>query len=102
MKKPEHTVRFLPVAEEDLTDIVLYVAADNTPAAERLAQRFETLFDSLRSHPHMGRTPDDAELARLQYRYLVIDDYLIFYVVDATEIVIHRVVHGARDYRRLL
>jgi len=50
----------------------------------------------------MGRVPDDARLVGLGYRYLVMDDFLAFYVVQTPDVVIHRILHGTRDYGKLL
>ncbi|MBL7995484.1 type II toxin-antitoxin system RelE/ParE family toxin, partial [bacterium] len=36
------------------------------------------------------------------YRYLIVDNYLIFYTIEEETIFVHRIIHGARDYRRLL
>jgi toxin ParE1/3/4 len=52
----------------------------------------------LATNPHLGRIPKDAALLDLGYRYLVVQNYLIFYVVEDRTIFVHRIVHGARDY----
>jgi hypothetical protein len=33
---------------------------------------------------------------------LVVDNYLVFYVIEEEVIYVHRIVHGARDYSQLL
>lgn len=35
------------------------------------------------------------------YRYLIVDDYLIFYTVEQRSIYVHRIIHGARNYSSL-
>lgn len=102
MKQDKHAVRLLPVAEEDLDEIVSYIAVDNLRAAEALAARIEKSLLHLAVHPHLGRIPNEEELANAGYRYLIVENYLVFYVVEDREIVIHRIIHGARDYHRLL
>lgn len=102
MKRAEHSVRFLPVAEEDLSNIVLYVAAEKPQAAVKLAGRFEAMFESLGRHSRMGRVPDDPHLHSLGYRFITLDNYLVFYVVEGRNVVIHRIIHGVRDYAVLL
>jgi len=99
---PEFTVKLLRIAEEDLAEIVTYIAADNISAGEELLDRIEKRLLSLKEHPHLGRIPDDVELMKLEYRYLIIDDYLVFYIVEERSVVVHRIVHGARDYGNLL
>jgi len=96
------TVRLLSVAEEDLAEAITFIAADNPVAAQALAEKMEKSLAALARHPAMGKMPADSELIQLGYRYLIVDNYLIFYVYEANVILVHRILHGARDYRRLL
>ena len=102
MSRSRYIIRLLRVAEEDLAEIVTYIAAENISAAEALLGRIEKSLQSLQEHPDIGRIPDDIELLKLGYRYLIVDDYLVFYVVDERTIMVHRIIHGARDYKSLL
>lgn len=101
MKRPEYDIRLLRIAEDDLTEIVSYIAADRPSAADAVASKIEKNFALLTKHPHLGRIPKEEDLARLGYRYLVIDDYLVFYIIEGEAIFLHRILHGARDYLRL-
>jgi toxin ParE1/3/4 len=100
--KGKHTVRLLRAAEEDFTEIVTYTAASKPEAAEALAQRIEKNLKLLAMNPYLGRVPNDPALVDLGYRYLVVQNYLIFYVCEGQTIFVHRIIHGARDYRGLL
>ena len=101
MSTSRFAVRLLSVAEEDLSEAITYIAADNPAAAMALVDTIEKSLDDLTSHPHMGRVPDDPNLMQMGYRYLAVEKYLVFYVVEATVVVIHRILHGARNYRDL-
>lgn len=96
------TVRLLTVAEQDLQELISYLAAENPDAAATALDRIETQLQALQGHPFLGRTPNDPRLARLGYRVLVIHNYLAFYKVKGKTVLIHRVLHGARDFVRLL
>jgi len=96
------SVRLLSVAEEDLSEAITFIAADNPAAAMALADTIEKSMGDLASHPRMGRVPDDPNLIQMGYRYLVVENYLIFYVVETGAVIIHRILHGARNYRDLL
>ncbi|HWN98143.1 MAG TPA: type II toxin-antitoxin system RelE/ParE family toxin [Blastocatellia bacterium] len=98
MKRPEYTVRLLRVAEDDFIEIVSYVSAESPEAAEALAEKIERNLGLLATNPSLGRVPEDDALINLGYRYLVVQNYLIFYVVENRTIFIHRIIHGARDY----
>ena len=91
-------IRLLRLAEEDLIDIVTYIAAERPSAAEALASRVEKDLRLLADNPHLGRIPDDEELTRLGYRNLVIEDYLAFYTGEGNTIIVHRIIRGARDF----
>jgi toxin ParE1/3/4 len=97
-----YSVRLLSVAEQDLQDIVSLVAADNLSAAVTLAERIERDLHRLKHHPYLGKMPDDVRLAGLGYRLLVIENYLVFYKVRGKTVVVHRILHGARDIPNLL
>ena len=99
MKQNKFSVRLLKLAEDDLTDIVTYIAEDSISAADKIASHIERSLTNLSRYPSMGKIPDDEELSRLGYRYLVVENYLIFYTVESTTIVVHRIIHGARDYK---
>jgi toxin ParE1/3/4 len=102
VSQPEAEIHFLPVAEEDLVEILSYVGSDNPSAAISLQEAFERSFLLLCRHPRMGRIPEEEELNRIGYRYIVVENYLVFYTVEGDEIVVHRIVHGARDYLSIL
>ena len=102
MSTSRFSVRLLSVAEEDLSEAITFIAADNPAAAMALADTIEKSLGDLAGHPHMGRVPDDPNLMQMGYRYLVVENYLVFYVIETRVVMIHRILHGARNYRELL
>ena len=101
MRLPEYTVRLLPAAEEDLTEIIIYIAADRPSAAEKLADSMGKKFRLPARNPHLGHVPKEEELIRQGYRYFSIGKYLVFYTIEERTVYIHRLLHGARDYLKL-
>ena len=97
MSSSKYSVRLLAIAEQDLQETVSYVASENVTAALSLADRIEKDLLRLASHPYLGRIPEDDKLAGLGYRFLVVENYLIFYTVGEKTILVHRIIHGARD-----
>jgi toxin ParE1/3/4 len=89
------------VAEDDFTEIITYIAVDRPSAADALATKIEKNLRLLSENPHLGRVPKEEELARLHYRYLVVENYLIFYEIEGRTIYVHRILHGARNYLSL-
>lgn len=90
------------MAEEDLDEIVAYVAMDSLKPGLKLAERIESDLASLSSFPELGRIPRDSDLREAGYRYLIVADYLVFYRVEKRTVIVHRILHGARDYKDLL
>jgi toxin ParE1/3/4 len=102
VKESKYTIRFLRAAGEDFNDIVSYISAENRSAAEITATKIERSLARLSDHPYLGRIPKEEDLIRLGYRFLVVENYLIFYTLEEQTICVHRILHGARDYISLL
>ena len=100
--RERYALRYLPAAEQDLLDILDYIARDNPDAARAFVDRVEQAIGRLTDFPRSGPQPRDSRLRRLGYRVLVVDDYLIFYVLIRRTVQIRRVLHGARRYEFLL
>ncbi len=102
MPKSKLQIRLLKIAEEDFTEIVSYIAADNINAANTLANKIEKNLELLSDNPKLGRIPRDEEIRNLGYRYIIIQNYIIFYTIDEKTILVHRILHSARNYKSLL
>lgn len=97
MNQP-YGLRYLKTAERDLLDIFEYIKKDNPSAATSQIEKFDTAILHLALNPYMGRVPKDERLKTLAYRILIVDPYLVFYVVKTKTIQIRRIIHGARRY----
>lgn len=102
MKKDKYSIRFLRIAEEDLIEIVSYIALDNPVAAEKLADKIEENILLLETNPFHGNKPRELEFRNFNYYYLIVDNYLIFYTIENKIVLIHRILHSARDYKSIL
>lgn len=102
MPTNKYQVRLLSIAEEDFTEIISFIAADNLTAADAIANKIEKNLELLSENPNLGRIPREEEIRNLGYRYLIVQNYLIFYTIEEKTIFIHRILHGARNYKSLL
>lgn len=102
MPKDKYQIRLLRIAEEDFTEIISFIAADNPTAALTTADKIEKNINLLSENPKLGRIPRDEDIKNLGYRYLVVQNYIIFYTVEDKTIFVHRILHGSRNYRTLL
>jgi toxin ParE1/3/4 len=92
----KYSVRYLPVAEDDLLSIYDWIAGDSPTRAAAFTENLDKRINALAANPRLGRVPKHEKLARYGYRVLVIESYLAFYVIHGRTIEIHRVVHGSR------
>lgn len=94
-----------PKAQEDLDEIARYIARDNLEAALRLYDRARDTFELLLRSPMMGSSYPSLHPDLKSLRFFPIKDYskyLIFYVSKDSDIIIIRVLHGARNVRHLI
>jgi len=93
----KYTLRYLPVAVDDLISIFDWIANDSPSNAAAFIDEVDQRIGNLETHPSLGRIPRDDKLQSSGYRVLVIESYLVFYIVRGKTIEIHRVVHGSRN-----
>ena len=100
----KYSIYYLPIARKDLMDIIEYIQEDNPNAALKFLDQIENTISKLENFPYMGTTPKDTLLQFKGYRILVIQRYLVFYVVkeNTLEVEIRRIIHGKRKYDFLL
>ncbi len=87
-------------AADDVVALVEYVAHDSPAFAATLAQRVCDAGDSLSELSERGRPFPDPRYPGL--RELLIGPYRLVYKVEPQKVVIHGVLHGARDVPTLL
>ena len=102
MPTNKYQIRLLKIAEEDFTEIVTFIASENQIAAITIADKIEKHLELLSENPQLGRIPRDEDIRSLGYRYLIVQNYIIFYTVEKQVILIHRILHSARNYKSFL
>lgn len=91
--------RLSSLAEQDLTEIVLYLASESLGASDRFVDRFSDFLKLLARNPEMG---ESFEHKGRQLRRFSIEKYVAVYQVLPDEVLIVRVFHGARHFESLL
>ncbi len=97
-----HKIVYLPVAERDLSEIFEYISKDSPSAAASLLDKIDEDISRLAEFPQLGKTPQDNRLQKLGYKMLIINNYLVFYVLKEKTVEIRRILHGKRKYEFLL
>ena len=98
-----HNLVFLSPAFADLDRIAdLHNRLVGPKSAERITDKILETIDVLRNHPSAGALHPDPFLGNLGYRKIICGDYVCVYKCIDQTVVIHRIVHGATDYPKLL
>ena len=98
----QYKIRIYSAAKRDMREIVGYL---NTLSEQAAVKYYDLLMEeigSLAEMPHRYPRPKNRVLAAKGYRYLVVKDYLVFYVVVGEVVQIRRILYGKRDYTHLL
>jgi toxin ParE1/3/4 len=98
----KYPIKYMPSAEQDLTDIYDYVFLDDPVAAGNLLNQFDESISILAHFPYSCISPSDIRLQSLNYRILVVGNYLVFYAVIEDSVEIRRIFHGKRKYDFLI
>jgi len=97
-----YKVRIYPTAKQDMREIVQYL---NTLSQESALANYDLLVEKIAGLAQMPeRCPQLNDLASRAkgYRYLLVKNYLVFFVVAGDTVQIRRVLYARRDYRALL
>ena len=97
-----YKVLIFPAAEQDLSDIVDYLNTLSPDVALRYYDLLTEEIASLAQMPNRCPKPRDLALAAKGYRYLIVKDYIVFYVVSGNTVEIRRIVYGRRNYQSFL
>ena len=101
-----YKVKILPVAQDDLSDTSDYIASVlcNPSAAVNLLDKIGAAFQQLQTFPLIGTKLNDEIVRETEYRFLQVENYLIFYTVkqEIETVFIMRVLYGASDYSSIL
>ena len=98
----QYEVKIVPTAKQDLLEIIDYL---NTLSAEAALRYYDKLTEEIASLSHMPERcprPRDLALAAKGYRYLVVENYLVFYTISGKTVQIQRILYGRRDYQNIL
>ena len=98
----KYTLRYLPVAVDDLISIFDWIANDSPTHADAFIKKLDTQLLNLTNHSFLGRIPRDEKLKDFGYRVLIIEAYLVFYIVRNRTVEIHRVLHGSRNLEDII
>jgi len=95
-------IKIYPAAKRDLSYIVDYLNILSPDAALRQYDHIVEKIGGLSELPERCPLLKDPQLRLKAYRMLIVDNYLVFYVVKGDTVQIHRILYGPRQYEFLL
>ena len=106
MANRHYQIKFTPIASEDLEEIYRYISQElyAEGAAVKLMEKIEWSVMRLKEYPFSCNFVEDEFLKRKGYRKLVIDNYIVFYLVDEVgeKVKVMRILYGRQNYQSLL
>ena len=85
-----------------LTPVVALAAGENQQAAERLVNKIMDRVDQLEDFAESGMLLSSISEVIGEERFLVCENYLIFYHTGKSVVTVDRVLYGRRDYLSVL
>jgi toxin ParE1/3/4 len=93
-------------AQNDLRELASYILKESGSAdiALKLIDEIENCIDNLKDFPQSGAYPKDRVLLSLNYRYLIHDNYLIFYriIEENKTVCIDAIFNAKQDYFKVM
>lgn len=101
----EYTLEFLPAALNDITEIVSsFVMLGSRQGAIRIRDKINKAAGQILRFPCSGVTVPDTKMAKMGFRMMIVEKYLMFYKIfeDEKKITVYRILNGRRNYPTLM
>ena len=98
----KYNIKIYSVAKKDLLDIIDYINTLSTTASIKQYDSIVERIGSLAQMPERCALAKDNNLRLRGYRVLVVDNYLVFFVIIGNTVEIRRIIYGKRNYSWLL
>lgn len=100
----KNKLHYSPEALNDLDEAWEYIMMDlgNPDAAENVVNRIMDTIDRLVDFAELGALLSSVTDVETDYRFLLSENYMIFYRLEETDVYIDRILYGKRDYLRIL
>ena len=97
-----YKIKIFPRAKQDMEEVIDYL---NTLSPDVALKYYDLLVEEiagLSQMPERCPRPKDLALAARGYRYLIVKNYLVFYVIAGDTVQIRRILYARRNYKWLL
>ena len=99
-----YKIKIMQIAQDDMKAVVAHIRLDDPDAAIRMYENIKASIGRLAEFPLIGPMPLDRKIAEQGYRMIVVDPYLVFYilVMEDNTVEVHRVLHCKQDFPSIL
>lgn len=99
-----YKIKIMQIAQDDMKAIVAHIRINDPDAAIRMYEKIKASIGKLANFTLMGPVPLDRKIAGQGYRMIVVDPYLVFYilVMEDNTVEVHRVLHCKQDFSHIL
>ena len=97
-----YKIKIFPRAKQDMEEVIDYL---NTLSPDVALKYYDLLVEEiagLSQMPERCPRPKDLALAARGYRYLIVKNYLVFYVIAGDTVQSRRILYARRNYKGLL
>ena len=98
----EYNIKIFSEAENDLSEIVDYLATLSEQAALKYYDLIIEKIGTLKTMPERRPLVKDTRLRLRGYRTLPVKNYIVFYIINGKTVEIHRILYARRQYEALL
>ena len=99
-----YTLRFSKLFKEDVKSSVSYIknTLQNPIAADRLKNEIKAAYKKIKEMPYKYPAVPEAYLGSMGFRFTIVKNYMLFYIVKEKQINIIRFLYGQRDWTHIL
>ncbi|HBW37888.1 type II toxin-antitoxin system RelE/ParE family toxin [Desulfosporosinus sp. BICA1-9] len=98
----KYELKIFPSAEQDLKDVINYLNEFSPQAALKIYDEIVAGIASLEQMPMRCSLAKNTVLRAKQYRLLLVQNYVVFFIVNGNVVQIRRILYGRRQYEFLL
>ena len=99
MAEKQYNVRLLDPAQGELEDLArLYRSLAGPDSARKITDGIFDALEQLSRFPLSGPPLREAELRSLDYRFIVVDKYVVIYKLIGSTVFVYHIFDGRSDY----
>lgn len=95
-------IKVNPLAVKDIKDAKEYIREENINAINKATKILVDSIENLAEFPELGMELSKKIEVKTDYRYLIVNEYIIFYKFDSKCLYVYIILSSKRDYMKIL